>query len=212
MAELVPTTKECTRCHRRLPATSAHFHRHRPAADGLKPRCKECRCAEEHATYAALSAPAKAAYLGRVATWRSKNTRRVNEINQKWYRENRPRRLVIKAQFHKRKKATDPRYRLCHAISSAIGKSLRGKKKAGRRWQNLVGYSLEQLKAHLEAKFLPGMTWSNHGEWHIDHKRPISSFTITSTDDSAFRECWGLSNLQPLWAADNLRKLAKWAS
>jgi hypothetical protein len=211
MVDLVQT-KECTRCLRLLPATAEYFHRHRPAADGLKPRCKECRCAEEHAKYATLSPTEKTEYLARVRRWGLNNRPRVLRSARRWRTENPERRRQIRAEFHQRKKATDQRYRLCHAISSAISKSLRGKKKAGRRWQNLVGYSLEQLKAHLEARFLPGMRWDNHGEWHIDHERPISSFTIASPDDPAFRECWALSNLQPLWAGDNLRKWAKWAS
>lgn len=96
-------------------------------------------------------------------------------------------------------------------MSCAVGKSLRGLK-SGRRWQLLVGYTTEDLRRHLEALFVPGMTWLNHGEWHIDHKRPLSSFMFASTDDPAFKECWALSNLQPLWAEDNLRKWAKWAS
>jgi len=53
------------------------------------------------------------------------------------------------------------------------------------------------------------MTWANYGEWHIDHKRPISSFNIVSVDCKEFGECWALENLQPLWADENLRKSNK---
>jgi hypothetical protein len=50
------------------------------------------------------------------------------------------------------------------------------------------------------------MSWENRSEWHIDHRRPVSSFNFLSVDDPEFLECWALSNLQPLWAADNIRK------
>lgn len=90
----------------------------------------------------------------------------------------------------------------------AIGKALRGTK-AGRRWEALVGYSLADLMAHLERLFDQGMGWFNIGEWHVDHRRPRASFIYQSPNDPAFKECWALSNLQPLWALDNARKGAR---
>jgi 5-methylcytosine-specific restriction endonuclease McrA len=87
--------------------------------------------------------------------------------------------------------------------------SLRGSK-AGRHWETLVGYTFLALMCHLESLFQPGMTWENYGEWQVDHIRPIASFTFTSADDPEFRQCWALSNLQPLWATDNHHKGARW--
>jgi Skp family chaperone for outer membrane proteins len=81
--------------------------------------------------------------------------------------------------------------------------------KEGRSWKELVPYSIEELKAHLESRFCEGMSWENRHLWHIDHKRPIASFHYTSPDDDEFKECWALSNLQPLWAFENQRKSAK---
>ena len=60
--------------------------------------------------------------------------------------------------------------------------------------------------SHLESKFTEGMTWDNYGEWHVDHKKPMTLFEFTSTDDEGFKECWALDNLQPLWGKDNLSK------
>lgn len=55
------------------------------------------------------------------------------------------------------------------------------------------------------------MSWENYGRngWHVDHIRPVISFNITSFDCNDFLECWSLSNLQPLWEADNLSKSSK---
>lgn len=73
-----------------------------------------------------------------------------------------------------------------------------------------VGYTKRELCDHLERQFLPGMGWHNADKWHIDHIRPVSSFKVTSFSDPDFLECWGLHNLQPLWAIDNLRKGARY--
>ena len=66
----------------------------------------------------------------------------------------------------------------------------------------LLGYSAIELKEHLEKLFVKGMSWDNHGEWHIDHIKPVSSFDI-STEIKIVN---ALSNLQPLWAKDNRDK------
>lgn len=84
--------------------------------------------------------------------------------------------------------------------------------KMGYGWERIVGYNLSDLKQHLESKFKNGMNWNNYGEWHIDHERPISSFNITSIGCDDFNKCWSLSNLQPLWAKENISKSNKYIS
>lgn len=86
--------------------------------------------------------------------------------------------------------------------------SLNGERKSD-SWSKLVNYTLDELRKHLESLFQEGMTWDNYGKWHIDHVIPISSFNITSDSCEDFKECWKLSNLQPLWAIDNLKKSNK---
>lgn len=75
----------------------------------------------------------------------------------------------------------------------------------------LLGYTPEELKSHLEARFVEGMDWTNYGEWEIDHIKPRRLFAVTSAADPALRECWALSNLRPLWAKENRSKGGKWA-
>ena len=101
-----------------------------------------------------------------------------------------------------------PKGKIDTHMSTLIHRVLK-KDKAGRSWKTMVPYSWEELKSHLESQFQPGMTWDNHGEWHIDHIRPRASFNYTTPECPEFKECWALSNLQPLWAADNIRKGAK---
>jgi len=68
----------------------------------------------------------------------------------------------------------------------------------------LLGCSLKTLKQHLENQFKPGMTWENHGKWHIDHIRPCASFDLSKPEEQ--KKCFHYTNLRPLWAEENLRR------
>lgn len=68
----------------------------------------------------------------------------------------------------------------------------------------ILGYSGGELRSHIESLFLPGMGWHNRREWHIDHKVSISKMMSAGVTEP--RLINALSNLQPLWAADNLKK------
>ena len=69
----------------------------------------------------------------------------------------------------------------------------------------IIGYDPILIIGEMEKKFKPGMSWANWGEWQIDHIRPRSSFKM-----SEIKECFSLSNLQPLWKRENARKGKKW--
>ena len=80
-----------------------------------------------------------------------------------------------------------------------------GGKKQSKTFE-LLGYSVEDLKKHLESQFKDGMSWSNHGKfgWHIDHILPCASFDLTNPEEQ--KKCFHYSNLQPLWWNENLAK------
>lgn len=100
-----------------------------------------------------------------------------------------------------------PKNRVHSNMSRAIRSSITGK---GRRtWEILVGYTTEELIKHLERQFLPGMTWANYGDWHIDHIVPKTSFDFSSSEDPEFLACWAMANLRPLWGEENQKKSAK---
>ncbi len=107
-----------------------------------------------------------------------------------------------------RQRKRDQRNHLHSAISGSVGYSLRSGK-GGRTWEALVGFSVEDLMAHLEKQFREEMGWRNYGRWHVDHIRPVSSYEFTHPDDPDFKACWALSNLQPLWAEENWSKGSK---
>ena len=73
---------------------------------------------------------------------------------------------------------------------------------------HLLGCTFEELKMHLESQFVNDMSWDNMGKWHIDHIVPLAAFDLTKEENQklAFHH----TNLQPLWAIDNLKKGAKY--
>lgn len=93
--------------------------------------------------------------------------------------------------------------RIDRNISRAMRYALK-KDKSG--WRSSVGWTMPELKVHLEKHFRFGMSWDNYGKWHIDHIKPRSLFSYTSPHDPEFKECWSLGNLQPLWAGENISK------
>lgn len=72
---------------------------------------------------------------------------------------------------------------------------------------DVVGCDVQFLRGYLEARFLPGMTWGNHGEWEIDHHVPCAEFDLR--DEAQRKQCFHYSNLKPMWAAANWSKGAK---
>lgn len=97
--------------------------------------------------------------------------------------------------------------RLSGIISNSIYHSLK-KNKNGRHWETMVGYTLNELKLHIESLWQPEMMWNNYSRkgWHIDHIIPISAFNFDSPEHLDFKRCWSLSNLQPMWSKENLSK------
>ena len=121
------------------------------------------------------------------------------ERRRKWHRE------------HIRKlRAENPQVKMACCLRSRVLSAMKssGARKASKTME-LLGCSVQELKAHLESKFKPGMNWTNHTKdgWHIDHILPCASFDLT--DPSQQRKCFHFTNLQPLWATDNRSKSAR---
>lgn len=180
------------------------FCRNKHCADGLNSRCHQCirkLCKENR--------PKR---LQSEKSWVARNPERVREYKKR-YRDSHPE--TMKAIYNRRaeKVLSTLDGRLNNLLRQVIKYSLRGNKQ-GKPWAEMLPYTLDELKAHLESQFQPGMGWDNHAKygWHIDHVRPITSFNITSSDCDGFRECWALSNLRPLWWNENLRKSNKIAA
>jgi len=227
-------TKMCTACKEERPASREFFWADKIGRNGLSPRCIECarrkgradqkryrstdagRLAKKASTKRwEKSEAGRAKVLAAGRAYRERNrekiaaehkARRMAETE-----EQRARRMATAAAYRRRMRKSNPQFRLRLSLSSRIATALRtrGTSKRHRNWESLVGYSLENLRAHIERQFSRGMSWENYGEWHVDHIVPAASFRWQSPEDADFKACWALSNLRPLWADDNRRKKAK---
>jgi hypothetical protein len=135
-------------------------------------------------------------------------SKNINEIKrkQKIYRENNKEKIKeYQKEYGKTNRIKLNEYKIKYSKSNphikawitVLGNSLKrfGKSKEGHTI-DLLGYSALDLKEHIESLFTDGMSWDNHGEWHIDHIKPVSSFD----KDTPMNIVNALSNLQPLWA------------
>ena len=102
-----------------------------------------------------------------------------------------------------KKLKTDPHFKLKQALSHRIWGALKGQVKS-KRTMELLGCTIDELWIHMESKFTEGMTKENYGKWHVDHIMPCASFDLTDPEQQA--KCFHYTNLQPLWALDNIKK------
>jgi hypothetical protein len=139
--------------------------------------------------------------------WSEKNKEYLTEYHKKWRTENVDKWRKIKRDYERNRKAKDPLYKLINNFRTAIYQVLKENNinKNGHYFE-ILKYTPEDLISHLETKFTNGMTWDNYGEWHVDHIKPISSYTILEIGDDEFMNCWSLNNLQPLWGKENIVK------
>lgn len=142
--------------------------------------------------------------------WRKENKdyyKSKQKISRKKW-SSQPKNKNKKNEYHRKKLKTDVQYKLSHNLRCRLYKFLNHKRKAGSAVKDL-GCNINELKTYLESKFLPGMSWDNHGQygWHIDHIKPLSSFDLSDRDQ--FLQACHYTNLQPLWWQDNLTKSDK---
>lgn len=219
MADQDHTAKHCPKCN----ATKhlSMFGRSKQRKSGLRPWCKDCHNASNKQWREQNPDKAKAA----VSRWEKLNPERVRDKSRRWAEQNREAcrkrsqawrdenpeksKACIKAHYYQ-KRSKDLSYLLRNRVGNMV-RSCLVSGKGGRRTFSVLGYSLEELRTHLERQFSKQMTWEAfaNGEIHIDHIVPISSFNITTTECIDFRRAWALSNLRPLWASDNIRKKDK---
>jgi hypothetical protein len=105
----------------------------------------------------------------------------------------------------------DSNYYISNVFRKNVIMALKRKQiKKNYKTEELLGTTVEHAKKHLESLFKPGMTWENHGVygWHIDHIKPCASFDLTDFEQQ--KQCCHYTNLQPLWAKENMSKGAKY--
>ena len=137
--------------------------------------------------------------------WYEKNKERLKTIRKNYYNKTKEETRARKAQYMTNYRRVYPEKRLAHCLRVRINQTLKGKTKVG-SLEEVTGLNTLNLKAYLESKFKPGMSWENytyHG-WHIDHIRPCASFDLSDPEQQ--KQCFHYTNLQPLWRTENLSK------
>jgi hypothetical protein len=194
--------KKCTRCGNIK--SLVDYYKTKNNKDGLYCECKVCfkeRCNKYNSEH-------KEQHRQWAINRRLRNPERHRiEINQ-WRAKNPEKTKAQKLRSYKKERSTS-KGKLNNAMRCRIWGSIKNEK-AGRHWEDLVGYTVEQLKKHLEKLFTPDMTWENYGTvWEIDHKTPIAAFNFDKPEHFDFRICWDIKNLQPLECSKNRRKSDK---
>lgn len=145
----------------------------------------------------------KARHCAKVTAWTAANREKVYARRKEWRA-----RTGHVNKYDQHRRDTEPMFRLKRYLRNRINRALKNNSRCASTVE-LLGCTAEQLAQHLESMFQPGMTWDNwslHG-WHVDHIRPLAVFDLT--DPVQLAEACHYTNLQPLWAADNIRKGAK---
>ncbi len=152
-----------------------------------------------------------------IKQWVENNRDKVNMISKKWRDNNNEKHIksVLNSrnknierynQYMVNKRNTDPIFKISFNVRNRLNKFLKiyNITKKNKTF-DIVGCTPEFLKGYLESQFKNGMSWENRSEWHIDHIIPLSS---AKTEEELYSLCH-YTNLQPLWAKDNMKKSNK---
>jgi hypothetical protein len=140
--------------------------------------------------------------------YHQKNKDRKREYSKEYYIKNKESIIKKTMAYTKSKRNVCPVFSLKERIRRRISEALKSNnhKKEGMSIQYL-GCTWLELKEHLECQFKPGMSWENRKEWHVDHIIPLALFDLTDLEQQ--KTAFHVTNLQPLWAKDNLKKGGK---
>lgn len=207
----------CNKCFKNLPLSE--FHKSKNYMLGHRKECKSCRKSESKDYYGKNSDRLKL----NAANLRKRNP----ELNKKYYyenydyfklyRESKRDHYKLWRKNNKKRINESRRKRIKEDLDFRLGANLRSrlstllrrsKTNKSNSALKLLGCSLSEFKKYLEGLFVLGMNWENYGEWHIDHIKPCAAFDLS--DPLQQKECFHFTNLQPLWALDNLKKSSKY--
>jgi hypothetical protein len=170
--------------------------------------CKTCGEEKDHTLFSKKGKQkpreCKSCLNSRDRSKRASNPESYNKKIRENYERNKHKINETRRKTLQKRRNEDPKYRAMMALHCRLYMAV--KEKTGKT-MDLTGCSKEELTVHLESKFTEGMTWDNYGKWHIDHILPCASFNLEDPQEQ--KKCFHWTNLQPLWAIDNIRKGSK---
>lgn len=131
---------------------------------------------------------------------------KMNKYARAYKKKNKDILKIQSRDYVKKKYYSDINFRLKILLRGRLWKAITRNSKQSSAL-TLLGCTIDELKVHLEKQFTKRMTWKNYGKWHIDHIKPCCSFDLTDFEQQKI--CFHYTNLQPLWAKDNIRKRGK---
>jgi len=174
--------KQCSKCKTVKPLRN--FYRDPKAKDRLFPYCKSCQ-------------------VIMFKKWRKDNPDKLAIYKKEWRSKHREYYRIYMKSYMTGVWLKRPRNRINASMGRGIWESIKSVK-SGRKWESLAGYTLKDLMEHLEKQFDSNMSWDNYGSyWEIDHIKPRSLFNYILPEETEFKVCWGLDNLQPLEKRSN---------
>ena len=177
--------KECSHCKKLKPLEN--FYKAKGGVGGRRGDCKTC-----------VRLKAKA--------YHQEHTEQARVTSSKYYKIHGDRLRRYQVEYSRNRYANDSTYRLMCSLRNRLRQALKGNDKS-ETTKNLLGCSVDRLRSYIQSKFTEGMHMGNYGDWHLDHVQPCASFDLS--DAKQQRACFHYTNLQPLWAKDNLIKSSK---
>ncbi len=194
--------KICPSCQ--INKNDEFFYIQKNRKDCLSYDCKECSKIRTKTRQSSIDGKTKLKEYHK--SYYLDNKELIHTKNKKYYENNKEKVRLINDRLHRQKMQNNPFYKLKHQLRTRLYQALQKTfwlKKSN--FNKYIGCSRDELLQHIELQFKPGMTWKNHGEWHIDHKTPLCS---AKTEEELYGLCH-YTNLQPLWAEENLKKNGK---
>lgn len=191
--------KVCTKCSATKPIAEFSLTR---TTGKIHSWCKPCkRIADKAYGY-----KNKEKNKERCKQWREQNPEKARLSKKRAIDKNKEHYKTLNREKQRKYRETKHPVYLANRCRKRMKDALKGHKPR-KTTMRYVGCSNEFLKEYLQSLFTDGMTWDNYGDWHIDHIIPLSYFDLT--DEAQLEEACHYTNLQPLWAEDNLRKGAR---
>ena len=144
--------------------------------------------------------------------WAFQNKEKQPSIGKKWLQNNKNHHRLRVANWRKRnphksaeyerKQLQNPKRRLAQNLRARMRDFFKGKSKPS--CSRLIGCSWDHFVSHISSLFTDGMCMSNYGKWHLDHIHPLSLFDLNDPEQA--KKAFHYTNIQPLWASDNIRK------
>jgi len=141
------------------------------------------------------------------AEWRDKNKEKHRANSRIWGKRNRERCAANKRKRDNYRRKHDPLYTIRGRIRARISMAMKNGGYTKKSTVNkILGADYKIIKEHLESKFKDGMSWENRSEWHIDHIVPL----VSAKNEKELLKLCHYTNIQPLWAFENLSKGGKY--